>query len=213
MPLSRQLQRVRGPVCAFYASKAPACTVRSTKASQNRQATRSAFWVAMTSTLFDRHSKRPRWRCSTRPFLMPISSTCSKTIRSTWSDTGNPDSPVRASSLSAGCPRTRRSSCVASYTRASVHIAKISGIAADYDYCLRLMRADAKAAYEPRARTVMRLGGTSNRSPQQLVRKSVEDMRAAWSHYSLLAPAVVGFKILRKVRQLTSRRHLCMEHD
>lgn len=78
-------------------------------------------------------------------------------------------------------------------------------IAADYDYCLRLFSNPSvsreSVAYEAQARTVMRLGGTSNGSFEQILAKSREDMRASWSQYSVWAPFLVLCKNLRKIGQ------------
>jgi len=52
-------------------------------------------------------------------------------------------------------------------------------IAADYDYILRLFsREDLKFAYLPEVIVKMRLGGASNKSISNIIRKSKEDIRA-----------------------------------
>jgi len=52
-------------------------------------------------------------------------------------------------------------------------------IAADYDCMLRFLgRAKIKAAYIPSVMVKMRLGGASNRSLGNIIRKSKEDYRA-----------------------------------
>jgi len=74
-------------------------------------------------------------------------------------------------------------------------------IAADYDFILRLLSSsETKIAYVPQVLTKMRLGGLSNRSLKNVVRKSREDYRA------LSANAVGGFgalvwKNISKLRQ------------
>ena len=52
-------------------------------------------------------------------------------------------------------------------------------IAADYDFILRLFsHPDFKAAYIPEVLVTMRVGGASNRSLRNVIRKSSEDYRA-----------------------------------
>ena len=51
-------------------------------------------------------------------------------------------------------------------------------IAADYDCMLRFLCADVKLAYIPQVQVRMRMGGASNRSLGNIVRKSVEDYTA-----------------------------------
>lgn len=56
-------------------------------------------------------------------------------------------------------------------------------IAADYEFILRLFRMPGlRAIYIPRVMVKMRIGGASNRSLRNMVRKSVEDLRAMRKH-------------------------------
>ena len=51
-------------------------------------------------------------------------------------------------------------------------------IAADYDCMLRFLKSGIKAAYLPYVQVRMRLGGASNRSLKNILRKTIEDYRA-----------------------------------
>lgn len=51
-------------------------------------------------------------------------------------------------------------------------------IAADYDFMLRILLAGTRVAYVPAVLVKMRVGGVSNRSLRNLLRKSREDLRA-----------------------------------
>lgn len=51
-------------------------------------------------------------------------------------------------------------------------------IAADYDCMLRFLLASIKVAYIPQLQVRMRVGGVSNRSMSNIVKKSLEDFRA-----------------------------------
>jgi len=79
------------------------------------------------------------------------------------------------------------------------------GIAADYDCMLRFLAvAQIRTAYVPATLVRMRVGGVSNRSLQNIIRKSREDYRIVRSH------AVGGWwtivtKNLRKVGQFRTR--------
>lgn len=56
-------------------------------------------------------------------------------------------------------------------------------IAADYEFMLRVLAAiDGKVTYVPRVLVKMRLGGESNRSIRNIIRKSAEDLRALRSN-------------------------------
>jgi glycosyltransferase involved in cell wall biosynthesis len=78
-------------------------------------------------------------------------------------------------------------------------------IAADYEFILRLfMRADFVWRYVPRTFVRMRLGGASNRSLKNILRKSREDL-AAMRRHGLGLPAL-ALKNLRKVSQPWVRR-------
>ncbi len=56
-------------------------------------------------------------------------------------------------------------------------------IAADYDFMLRVLGAiNGKVIYFPRVLVTMRLGGESNRSIRNIIRKSAEDLRALRSN-------------------------------
>lgn len=74
-------------------------------------------------------------------------------------------------------------------------------IAADYEFILRLFtRPGLRAVYIPRVMVKMRIGGTSNRSLAQMVRKSAEDWRAMREHRIGGVTALV-WKNLSKVGQ------------
>ncbi|MES2604945.1 MAG: glycosyltransferase family 2 protein [Pseudomonadota bacterium] len=51
-------------------------------------------------------------------------------------------------------------------------------IAADYDFMLRILAAGISVSYIPQVLVKMRIGGASNRSLRNLIRKSAEDWRA-----------------------------------
>jgi glycosyltransferase involved in cell wall biosynthesis len=51
-------------------------------------------------------------------------------------------------------------------------------IAADYDWMLRFMGRNVKMLYIPHVQVLMRVGGASNRSIKNVIRKSREDFRA-----------------------------------
>lgn len=71
-------------------------------------------------------------------------------------------------------------------------------IAADYDCMLRFLKHGVHLRYVPEVLVRMRMGGTSNRSPMNLIRKSAEDLRALRSN------SVGGFGtlLLKNVRKL-----------
>lgn len=77
-------------------------------------------------------------------------------------------------------------------------------IAADYDCMLRFMKCGLKLTYIPHVQVRMRVGGASNRSLQNIVRKSVEDYRAMRRN-SVGGLWVLAAKNLRKVTQYWSR--------
>jgi glycosyltransferase involved in cell wall biosynthesis len=55
-------------------------------------------------------------------------------------------------------------------------------IAADYDFMLRILKAGIRVAYLPHVLVRMRVGGASNRSLRNIVRKTREDWRALQHH-------------------------------
>ncbi len=55
-------------------------------------------------------------------------------------------------------------------------------IAADYDWMLRLLTQSAQVRYVPHVQVLMRVGGASNRSLNNIVRKSREDWQALRSN-------------------------------
>ena len=78
-------------------------------------------------------------------------------------------------------------------------------IASDYEFMLRLLsEPHVKVAYLPEVLVRMRMGGTSNRSFGNILRKSREDYRALKSHHvgGLIALALKNF---RKVPQFLPR--------
>ncbi|MBK8085083.1 MAG: glycosyltransferase [Devosia sp.] len=78
-------------------------------------------------------------------------------------------------------------------------------IAADYDFMLRVLGAiNGKVTYLPRVLVKMRLGGESNRSIHNVIRKSAEDLRALRSNgVGGLASLVLknGSKLVQFVRR------------
>jgi len=78
-------------------------------------------------------------------------------------------------------------------------------IAADYDCMLRfLARAGVKAAYIPAVMIKMRLGGESNRSVSNIIRKSKEDYRAL-KHNGVGGVRALVWKNLSKLPQFIKR--------
>lgn len=75
-------------------------------------------------------------------------------------------------------------------------------IAADYDFMLRYLTDEKlKVAYCPRIITKMRVGGISNRSLKNIIRKSKEDMEVAGKYFD--SPILtIFFKNMRKIKQL-----------
>lgn len=55
-------------------------------------------------------------------------------------------------------------------------------ISADYEWLLRVLKRELKVGYLPKVMVQMRLGGASNRSLKNLIRKSREDYRALKTH-------------------------------
>jgi glycosyltransferase len=51
-------------------------------------------------------------------------------------------------------------------------------IAADYDFMLRVLKSGIKVKYLPKVLYKMRVGGESNKSIKNIVRKSREDLKA-----------------------------------
>lgn len=74
-------------------------------------------------------------------------------------------------------------------------------IASDYDFMLRcLLSAGTRVAYVQRVLVKMRSGGVSNRSVQNIARKSKEDLEVI-RRYPLWSVITLGFKNLRKISQ------------
>ncbi len=79
-------------------------------------------------------------------------------------------------------------------------------IAADYEAMLRwLWRGSIRLAYLPQVMVRMRLGGVSNRSPRQILRKSVEDYRALRSN-QVGGLGTLALKNTRKIGQFLPAR-------
>jgi glycosyltransferase involved in cell wall biosynthesis len=79
-------------------------------------------------------------------------------------------------------------------------------IAADYDSMLRIFgRDDIQSAYIPEVLVKMRVGGASNRSLSNVVRKSAEDYRALRANGVGSAGALV-WKNLSKISQFWNRK-------
>lgn len=78
-------------------------------------------------------------------------------------------------------------------------------IAADYDWMLRcLSLPDIKVAYLPQVTVKMRLGGASNRSLKNLVKKSYEDYKAIKRH-SIGGIGTLFYKNFSKLGQFVSK--------
>lgn len=78
-------------------------------------------------------------------------------------------------------------------------------IAADYDFMLRVLAdKDYKIAYLPRTIVKMRIGGESNRSLKNILKKSKEDLAIASIYFNAPILTVIS-KNVRKVNQLFSR--------
>jgi glycosyltransferase involved in cell wall biosynthesis len=80
-------------------------------------------------------------------------------------------------------------------------------IAADYDWMLRLLGRSATVSYIPHVQVHMRVGGASNRSLKNIVRKSSEDFRALRQNgFGLVgASAALAGKNLSKLPQFLPR--------
>jgi len=79
-------------------------------------------------------------------------------------------------------------------------------IAGDYDHLLRVLKhADTKVAYLPRVVTKMRVGGVSNRSFNNLKRKSLEDLQIIRQHLGGYSPLTLLAKNVRKLPQFLFR--------
>jgi glycosyltransferase len=80
-------------------------------------------------------------------------------------------------------------------------------IAADYDFVLRILKDDVlKIHYLPHTLVEMRAGGMSNRGISNILRKSMEDMRAVKRNGAGIPVLVVVMKILRKSGQFFRKR-------
>ncbi len=78
-------------------------------------------------------------------------------------------------------------------------------IAADYDSILRyLWRHNVRAAYLPLVVTKMRVGGASNRSLDNIIEKSREDIQALKNNH-IFWPIALFFKNLSKIPQFFKR--------
>jgi glycosyltransferase involved in cell wall biosynthesis len=83
-------------------------------------------------------------------------------------------------------------------------------IAADYDWMLRFMRGSVNVLYIPHVQVLMRVGGASNRSLKNIIRKSREDFRALRRNGFVFFAACVAltWKNLGKLPQfLTTSRN------
>jgi glycosyltransferase len=77
-------------------------------------------------------------------------------------------------------------------------------IAADYDCMVRFLRSGINVAYIPETLVRMRVGGESNRSLRNIVRKSAEDYRVLQRH-GVGGVRALMLKNLRKVPQFFRR--------
>lgn len=79
-----------------------------------------------------------------------------------------------------GCRRIPPYTSGASHMRGSEVLTSAScRISADYDFMLRVLgRLEGQIIYLPRVLVKMRIGGESNRSIRNILRKSAEDLRA-----------------------------------
>ncbi len=80
-------------------------------------------------------------------------------------------------------------------------------IAGDYDFMIRIMKANQiNLAYLPEIVTNMRMGGVSTGSFNDLITKSVEDMRALKNNGFKFPFLILAAKNLRKLPQLLKRK-------
>lgn len=78
-------------------------------------------------------------------------------------------------------------------------------IAADYDFMLRVLtREDVKLAYIPEVLVKMRVGGESNKSVRNIIRKSREDLRAM-KRNGVGGVGTLFCKNVRKIKQFYRR--------
>jgi glycosyltransferase involved in cell wall biosynthesis len=81
-------------------------------------------------------------------------------------------------------------------------------IAADYDFMLRMLASGTvRTAYIPEVMVRMRVGGASNRSLRNIVRKSREDYRAMRRH-GIGAVQALAWKNLSKIGQFLPARRI-----
>ncbi len=79
-------------------------------------------------------------------------------------------------------------------------------ISADYDFILRVfLNQKYKIGYLPRTIVKMRVGGESNRSLKNIIRKSREDLAIASKHFNVPLLTVL-FKNFRKIPQFFPRK-------
>lgn len=79
-------------------------------------------------------------------------------------------------------------------------------IAADYDFMLRILKdPELKFAYLPQVITKMRVGGASNKSIQNIIQKSKEDLNAIRKN-KLGGWHTLVFKNIRKITQFVQRQ-------
>lgn len=79
-------------------------------------------------------------------------------------------------------------------------------IAADYDFMLRILKdPELTFAYLPQVITKMRVGGVSNKSIQNIIQKSKEDLRAIRKN-KLGGWYTLVFKNIRKITQFIQRQ-------
>jgi glycosyltransferase len=80
-------------------------------------------------------------------------------------------------------------------------------IAADYDFMLRVLKGGIRVRYIPKVLYKMRVGGESNKSLKNIVRKSSEDLRALRRNNIGEVWTLVQ-KNISKIRQFLNRHHL-----
>ena len=79
-------------------------------------------------------------------------------------------------------------------------------ISADYEWLLRVLKSSLNVVYLPQVMVQMRIGGESNRSLANIIRKSQEDYRALRAHKIGSLLTLIN-KNVSKLRQFFSREN------
>jgi glycosyltransferase len=79
-------------------------------------------------------------------------------------------------------------------------------IAADYDFMLRILKSDLKIDYLPKILYKMRIGGESNKSLKNIIRKSQEDFHAIKKN-RIGGIEILLLKNLTKIKQFIKKNY------